>query len=159
MFSCLRHIQEFFSVRVHQIFKYIFSGRIILKHIENKKDCRGSGGVLPLKIFNNLYTVVAILVLFEQFLCKFCLNFLPLNVNVSPNIMHFVRTFSIMLVLGMRLIAIENFKIMEKLYSSKTCLKMAGGGMHSPHLYPLLPALITVSLTTTPTSRFGFNMT
>ena len=49
---------------------------------------------------------------------------------------------------------------MEKLYSSKTCLKMAGGGMHPPHpsLDPPLPALITLSLTTTPTSRFGFSM-
>ena len=50
---------------------------------------------------------------------------------------------------------------MEKLYSSKTCLKMAGGGrgasLTSP-LDPPLPALITMSLTTTPTSRFGFRM-
>ena len=31
--------------------------------------------MLPRKIFENLHTVVAILVLFEQFLGKFCLNF------------------------------------------------------------------------------------
>ena len=48
------------------------------------------------KIFENLHTVVAILVPFEQFLRKFCLNFLPLNPSVSRNMMHFVRTFSIM---------------------------------------------------------------
>ena len=42
-------------------------------------------------------------------------------------------------------------KSWKKLYLSKTCLKMGGGGMH-PSLDPLLPALITVSLTTTPTS-------
>ena len=47
--------------------------------------------MLPRKILKNLHTVVAILVIFEQFLGKFCLNFLPLNVSVSPNIMHFVR--------------------------------------------------------------------
>ena len=49
---------------------------------------------------------------------------------------------------------------MEKLYSSKTCLKMAGGAMHPPHppLGPPLPAVITMSLATTPASRFGFNM-
>ena len=49
---------------------------------------------------------------------------------------------------------------MEKLYSSKTRLKLAGGGDASPTfpLDPPLLALITMSLTTTPTSRFGFNM-
>ena len=46
---------------------------------------------------------------------------------------------------------------MEKLYSSKTCLKMAGGGDASPLDRPM-PALITMPLTTTPTSRFGFSM-
>ena len=40
------------------------------------------------------------------------------------------------------------FEIMEKLYLSKSCLKMAGvGRMHPPH--PPLPALITMSLITT----------
>ena len=48
------------------------------------------------KFFENLLTVVAILVLFEHFLGKFWLNFLPLNLSVSPNMMHFVHTFSIM---------------------------------------------------------------
>ena len=52
--------------------------------------------MLPRKIFENLHTVVAILALFEQILGKFCLNVLPLNLSVSPNIMHFVRTFLIM---------------------------------------------------------------
>ena len=51
--------------------------------------------MLPRKIFENLHTAVAILALVEQFLCKFCLHFLPLSLSVSPNIMHFVRTFSI----------------------------------------------------------------
>ena len=47
---------------------------------------------------------------------------------------------------------------MEKLHSSITCLKMAGGGDAFPSLDPPLPALITLSLTTTPTSRLGFSM-
>ena len=46
---------------------------------------------------------------------------------------------------------------MEKLYLSKTCLKMAGGEDASL-LVPLLPARIIMSLTTIPTSRFGFSM-
>ena len=53
--------------------------------------------MLPRKIFENLHTVVAILVLFEQISGKFCLNFLPLILSVAPHLMHFiVRTFSIM---------------------------------------------------------------
>ena len=44
-----------------------FSGRIVLKNIDNKKGSRGSGGMLPRKIFENLHTAVAILALFEQF--------------------------------------------------------------------------------------------
>ena len=46
--------------------------------------------MLPPNFFFNLHTVVAILVLFEQFLGKLCLNFLPLNLSVLPNMMHFV---------------------------------------------------------------------
>ena len=41
--------------------------------------------MLPQKNFENLRTVVAILALFEQFLGKFCSNFLPLNLSVLPN--------------------------------------------------------------------------
>ena len=49
--------------------------------------------MLPRKTFENLHTVLAILALFEQFLVKFCLKFLTLNLSVSPNMMHFVHTF------------------------------------------------------------------
>ena len=52
--------------------------------------------MLPRKIFENFRTVVANLVLLEQFSGKLCLNFLPLILTVAPNMMHFVRTFSIM---------------------------------------------------------------
>ena len=43
------------------------------------------------KVFENLPIVVAILALLEQIL-----NVLPLYLSVSPNMMHFVHTFSIM---------------------------------------------------------------
>ena len=52
--------------------------------------------MLPRKIFENLHTVVAILELFEQFSGKVCLYFLALIMCVSPNMMHFRRTFSIL---------------------------------------------------------------
>ena len=55
--------------------------------------------MFPWKIFENLHTVVVILVLFEQFFGKFCLNSLPLNLSVSPNMKHFVHTSSIICVL------------------------------------------------------------
>ena len=47
------------------------------------------------KILKNLHTVVTILAHFEQFLSHFYFNILPLNLSVSSNMMHFVRTFSI----------------------------------------------------------------
>ena len=51
--------------------------------------------MIPRKIFEILHAVMAILVLVEHFSCKFCLNFLTLILNTSPNMVHFVRTFSI----------------------------------------------------------------
>ena len=55
----------------------------------------GSGDMLPRKVFKNLDTVMAILELFEKFYGKFCLIFLSLTLSPSPNMIHFVRTFSI----------------------------------------------------------------
>ena len=52
--------------------------------------------MLPQKNFENLHAVMAILVLFDQFSGKFWLNFLALLLSGSPNMIHFVRTFSIM---------------------------------------------------------------
>ena len=66
--------------------------------------------MLPRKILENLRTVVAILALFEQFFSKFCLSFLPLNLSVSPNMMHFVHTFSIMRAQSVRLIVIKKVR-------------------------------------------------
>ena len=89
--------------------------------------------MLPRKIFENLHAIMAILVLFEQLSRKFCLIFLSLILNASPNMMHFVRTFSITCALDVRLriMLSKRFEIMEKLCTSKTFLKMAGGRMHS----------------------------
>ena len=50
--------------------------------------------MLPRKNFANLHAVMGILVLFKYISRKFCLNFLTLIVSASPNILHFVRTFS-----------------------------------------------------------------
>ena len=52
--------------------------------------------MLPRKNFENLHAVMAILELFKQFSGKFCFHFLALLLSTSPNMMHFVRTFSIM---------------------------------------------------------------
>ena len=41
------------------------------------------------KNFGNLHAVMAILVLFEKFSDKFCLNFLTLILSASPNMTHF----------------------------------------------------------------------
>ena len=60
-----------------------------------------------LKIYIHTVVAILVLVLFEQFLGKFCLNVLILNLSVSPNMMHFVCTFSVMHALGVRLIVIE----------------------------------------------------
>ena len=52
--------------------------------------------MLPRKIFENFHTVMAILVFYEQCSGKFYLYFWPLILSVSPNMMHFVRTVTIM---------------------------------------------------------------
>ena len=49
--------------------------------------------MLPRKIVENLHAAMAILVFFEYFPGKLCLNFLTLILNALPNIIHFVRTF------------------------------------------------------------------
>ena len=51
--------------------------------------------MLPREIFETLHAVMAVLVLFQHFSGKLCLNFLTLNLSTSTNMMHFVRTFSI----------------------------------------------------------------
>ena len=55
----------------------------------------GSGGMLPRKVLKILDTVMAILELFEQFLWQILFNFFASTLSPSPNMIHFVRTFSI----------------------------------------------------------------
>ena len=71
--------------------------------------------MLPRKIFKNVHAAMAILVLFKKFSAKFCLNFLTLILNASPNMMHFVRTFSIMRAYGVRLIATKEARHHRKI--------------------------------------------
>ena len=74
--------------------------------------------MLPRKFFENVHALMAILALFEEFSAKICLNVLTLILSASPNMMHFVRTFSIMRAYGVRLIALsKRLEIMEKLHS------------------------------------------
>ena len=47
------------------IFPSIFFGRMILSILITKKLLEGSGGMLPQKIFGNLHSVMAILVLLD----------------------------------------------------------------------------------------------
>ena len=75
----------------------MFFGRTNLKLIKKpEKGLGGSEGMLPQKNFEKLYAVMVILVLFEKFSGKFCLNFLTLMLSASPNMMHFMRKISTM---------------------------------------------------------------
>ena len=47
-------------------------------------------------VFENLHAVIIVLVPFEYLSGKLCLNFLTLILSASQNVMHVVRTFSIM---------------------------------------------------------------
>ena len=51
--------------------------------------------MLPREFFEILLFVMVILKLFQYFSGKLYLNFLTLNLSTSPNMVHFVRTFSI----------------------------------------------------------------
>ena len=74
----------------------VFSGRVNFQQLSNKNDSRGVRWHAPPDNFENLHTVMAILVLFEQFSGKVCSYFWSLTLSASPNMMHFVRTVSIM---------------------------------------------------------------
>ena len=52
--------------------------------------------MLPRNFFEILHTAMIILALFEQFSGKVCSYFWPLTLSASSNMMHFVRTVSIM---------------------------------------------------------------
>ena len=50
--------------------------------------------MLPREIFEILHAEMAILVFFEHFSGKFCINFLTLILSTSANMMHFVHIFN-----------------------------------------------------------------
>ena len=96
--------------------------------------------MLPRKIFENLHAGVAILALFEQFLDKFCLNFLPLKSECFTKYDAFCSYIFDYACLGCKAYCYrKGSKLWKKLYSSKTCLKVAGGGMHPPWIRPCPP--------------------
>ena len=66
--------------------------------------------MLPREIFEILYAVMAILVLFEHFSGKLCFNFLILILSTLPNMVHFVHTFSIVRAYGVRIVVIEEVR-------------------------------------------------
>ena len=77
--------------------------------------------MLPRKIFENLHTVVVIL-------SKFCLNFLPLNLSVLPNMMQFVRVISmqiscLFIAKGVKLVVIEKVQNYQKIVLIKEMFK------------------------------------
>ena len=72
---------EIFSGRGHQFSsisqEQFFSAKLIVSNLSTKNESIGeSRGILPLKIFENLHTVMAILAFFKQlFLGKACYIF------------------------------------------------------------------------------------
>ena len=92
--------------------------------------------MLPRKIFENLHAVMAILVLFESFSGKLCLNFLTLILSALLNMMHFVRTFLIMRAKGVRLIAIEEVWYYRKIVYIKNIFENGWWQNAYPSSYP-----------------------
>ena len=97
---------------------------------------------------------MAILILFEQFLDKVCLNFLPLSRECFTKY-DALCTFSIMRPLGVRLIVIKKVRNYGKLVFIKNMFENGWWGIHPLGSAPA--AAIAMSLTTTPTSQFGFS--
>ena len=62
MFSSLRHIQKFFqgAPNFDMLLNVFFSTELFQIVLRIKEALRGSGGMLPWKILENLHTVVAI---------------------------------------------------------------------------------------------------
>ena len=93
--------------------------------------------MLSRKIFENLHTVMAILVLFEQFSGRQILF-----IFLAPNFECFTKydafcshSFDYACLRRLRHIVMKRFEIMEKFYLSKALLKIAGRGDASPS-YP-----------------------
>ena len=84
--------------------------------------------MLSPKKFENLPTAMAVLVLFEQFFEESLSYFWPLTNDAFCS-----HSFDYTCLRRLRHIVMKRFEIMGKFYSSKTLLKMAGGGMHTQY--------------------------
>ena len=154
---------KFFSVRStkfsHNLFSCIFFGRIILKHIDNKKGCGGVWGRAPSKNFKNLQTVVAIIV--RYFLNKFYTNFVKIFAPKSECFTKynaFSSYISEYACIGREAYCYwKGSKLWRNCIRQKHVSKWLVGDA-SPPLGSASAALISMFLTTTPTSRFGFSM-
>ena len=97
--------------------------------------------MLPRKIFENLHTAMAVLVHFEQFQGQFVI-FLAPNFECFTIYNAFCSdSFDYACLRRLRHTVMKRFETMEKFYSSKILLKMAGGGMHSQHT-PTSPLVV-----------------
>ena len=95
----------------------------------------------PRKIFENLLTVLAILVLFEQFSSEACSYFWPLTLSASSNICdEFCSQFRLCVLKVTKAYCCEEVRNYGKHLSSKALLTRAGGGDASP-TSPLDPPL------------------
>ena len=98
--------------------------------------------MLTPKIFENLPTAMAILVLFKPFSGRSLFIFLAHNFECFTKYDAFrSHSFDYACLRRLRHIVMKRFEIMEKFYSSKALLKMAGGvGYIPPPLDPPLSA-------------------
>ena len=75
MFHIRGVFRKFFKEEVSKFVTFssivFFPAELSTSNLSNKNDSRGVQGHAPLEIFENLHTVMAILVLFEQFSGKF----------------------------------------------------------------------------------------
>ena len=85
--------------------------------------------MLARKVFENLHTVMAILVLFKHFGGKLVAFSAP-NFECFTNDAFSSHSLDYACLRRLRYIVMKRFEVMEKFYSSKTLLKLAGGGVH-----------------------------
>ena len=108
-----------------------------------KKALGGFGGMLPRKIFEILYAVLAILVLFEQFSGKLCLNFLPLILSGFTKYDAFCSYIFNCACLGRKAYCYrKGSKLWQNCIHQKHVWKWLVGGMHPPHPPHLDPPLL-----------------
>ena len=136
-----------------------FPAELIISNLSNKRTLGGSWAMLPRKNFENLQTLITILVLFEQFSGKVLFIFLA---SIFECFTKFdvlcSHSFDYACLRRLKHIVMKRFEIIEKIYPSKALLKMAGGGDASP-TSPLNQHLFTTTLTflrssTVPAPRF-----